>query len=186
MEAEDIVYRIDRCDRLTYVSPSWDAFAAANGGGAAAAGKVQGRTLWDFINDAETRHLHRVLVKRVREGRIIEGLPFRCDSPAQRRYMTMDLRPLDNKGVEYRSRLLQVEPREAMPPQRSSLPSEELLRMCSWCQRVSDDNGEWREIEQVVGIFEWFDEDHRLQITHGLCDRCLYGLLHSHQRGANS
>ncbi|MFN7950393.1 MAG: hypothetical protein U0610_01620 [bacterium] len=41
---------------------------------------------------------------------------------------------------------------------------EALLRMCAWCKRVCDEQGEWRPVEQFLAG--------RPRVTHGMCPSC--------------
>lgn len=40
-----------------------------------------------------------------------------------------------------------------------------LLPLCSWCHKVRDDDGYWTRIESYLA-------DHRISVTHGLCESC--------------
>ena len=50
-----VLYRIDIDDRLAELNDGWLAFAQANGGDALHPSKILGRSLWEFIADAESR-----------------------------------------------------------------------------------------------------------------------------------
>lgn len=148
---QEVSYRIDRDGLLTAFNPHWDRFAAANGSPDLAGKKIRGRLLWSFIHDPETRHAHHTLIHRARARGGLSKLPFRCDSPALRRYMDMDILPLDDGGIEYRCRTLRMEPRASIPltaPGRDA--SGPLLRMCSGCTRVELGDNRWVEIEEAV------------------------------------
>ena len=59
-------YRVDARDRLVFVDPLWLAFARENGAADLTEQRVIGRSLWDFVADAETIRLYRELHARVR------------------------------------------------------------------------------------------------------------------------
>lgn len=40
-----------------------------------------------------------------------------------------------------------------------------MLPLCAWCHKVRDDDGYWTRIEEYL-------RDHRVNVTHGLCDSC--------------
>jgi hypothetical protein len=42
----------------------------------------------------------------------------------------------------------------------------ELLPICSWCKKVRDDDGYWRQVE------DYFATRSQIQFTHGMCADC--------------
>lgn len=104
-------YRLDRNNCIAVVDPAWLAFARNNDLPALDEPAVLGQPVLGFISDVETRHLYELAFARVRAtGRHIV-LPFRCDSPALRRYMELDMAPLPDAGLSLIGRLLFVEER---------------------------------------------------------------------------
>ena len=171
---EEVIYRIDRNGLLTALNPQWDRFAADNGCPDLAARKIRGRLLWSCIDDPETRHAHHTLLERARARGGITGLPFRCDSPTLRRYMEMDIMPLEDGGAEYRCRALRSETRARMAligP--SEATSGQLMRMCSWCKRVDLGENNWVEIEDAVAPLGLLLQKQFPRITHTICAACL-------------
>jgi len=55
-----------------------------------------------------------------------------------------------------------------------SLQSEEVLMLCSWCNRVKIGEGDWREVEDALEALQLFDEEKMPQLSHGMCNDC-YG-----------
>jgi hypothetical protein len=47
-----------------------------------------------------------------------------------------------------------------------------LLPLCAWCKKVRDDDGYWTQLEQYL-------EEHRIHVTHGICESCEAKLLAS-------
>jgi len=45
-----------------------------------------------------------------------------------------------------------------------------LLPLCAWCKKVRDDDGYWTQLEQYL-------EEHRIHVTHGICESCEAKLL---------
>lgn len=90
METE-FIYRIDSRNHVVFVNEPWLRFAEANMQGPVSTDRFLNRSLFDFISGAETKHLYDILLQRIREGDFSVTLPFRCDSPALKRYMTMTI-----------------------------------------------------------------------------------------------
>ena len=86
MSKDVFIYRIDSTDTIVSVSENWYAFANANAwGGTFRPEDLVGHRLWDFVQDREARHLYQELFRRVRGGKPLRTIPFRCDSPSERR-----------------------------------------------------------------------------------------------------
>jgi len=173
----EVIYRIDGNDALIEMNEQWDAFAIRNKSPHLVQQNVMRCNLWTFIQDPETRHLHKTLVYRVRAKKKILNLPFRCDSPALRRFMEMDLLPLARGVVEFHCRTIKTEPRDAVALLVPGRPAgQDLIRMCSWCKKVDVGAGHWVEIEQAVASLRLFERDSLPHITHTMCDACLEDL----------
>lgn len=178
------IYRIDAGDIITAVNPDWDAFARENEGAHLTGEHVVGRDLWAFIGDFETAQIYRAVLARLRGGAVVPPLPFRCDSPALRRFMELHLRAVtDDGGVELEARLLRSEPREAVALLDPAAPrDDELLRMCSWCKRVAVTESQWCEVEEAAQRLRLFERDRLPELTHAMCDRC-FDDLHGADEG---
>jgi hypothetical protein len=174
-ETEPVVYRINDRDEIVFVNPQWDVFAAANDGERAVSARVLGRSLWDFVSDSGTRQLYRDLLVRARTRGPLR-FNYRCDSPALRRVMEMELVPAPGGGVEFRSRALTVEPR---PPQALLDPGADrggvLVRVCGWCKKVAV-GGTWVEVDRAVTALGLLEHVPVPSLTHGICGDCLDGM----------
>jgi hypothetical protein len=53
-----------------------------------------------------------------------------------------------------------------------------LLPLCAWCKKVRDDDGYWTQLEQYL-------EEHRIHVTHGICESCETKLLASKEAAAS-
>ena len=170
----EVVYRIDLNDCLVFFNDQWDRFALENDGSHLTSDKINQRPIWDFIHDAETRHLHEMLLRRVRANHPIAKLPFRCDSPSLRRYMEMDIVPLVDGKIEYRCRVLKTQSRKPVPVisahAQEGMP---LLRVCSWCKKVDVGHNSWLEVEEAIGSLGLFSKAISPRISHTICDGCL-------------
>lgn len=168
-----IVYRIDANDRLCYIGEDWAAFAAENGAPELTSERVLGHSIYDFIAGKETAYVYRLLLGQARAtGRPLR-FPFRCDSPARRRFLTMSVRRYGDTGVEFHCTLERVESRTPISLLNVDLPrGDELVRVCSWCKRVNVRERGWHEIDAAVTELDLFSSPHPPEISHGMCNRC--------------
>lgn len=177
----DVVYRIDATDRLIHCNPAWDLFAQANQAPGLMtenllAEKEGPRSLWDFIDDPQTRHFTHLLLARVRKRKApVLALPFRCDAPEVRRYMRMDIVPLPDGAVEYRCCVVSEQKRPAPLPLHHCRNGEQdgMLRLCSWCNRVDAHNDEWLELDVAATRFQLFALAEIPSVTHTICNTCM-------------
>lgn len=174
----EITYRIDAHDVLVEVAGDWNEFTAANGAPEMRTDKVLNRPLWDFIHDDDTRQLHKSLLKRARGRHEMKGVPFRCDGPAIRRYMTMDITLLEERSVLYRCRIVRTESRPSIDFFHNLHGrGDVLLSMCSWCNKVEMPNQTWQEIEEAVTQMGLLELPYPPRMTHAICDVCMVQLL---------
>ena len=169
-------WEIDADDRIVSVDQGFETFADQNDAAGLPA-RVIGRPLWDFIANREVRQLYWELLSKVRSERRAMEVPYRCDSPTCRRYLSLAITPLASGGVVFVSRTIREEPRPAMRLlERSDRPRGELLSMCSWCKKVKTPAG-WTDVEQAVVELELLTEEHPRPITHGMCPDCFETLM---------
>ena len=165
-----VSYEINAHDTITALGEEWIPFALANDAPELAHGVV-GRSLWDFIAGAATRHIYSELLTRVREGRHV-AFPFRCDSPSLFRLMSMSMRSIGLGAVRFETEL-QVWGLRAVAPV-VSLPAT--IRVCSWCLRVQVDR-EWRQPEFALARLDAVMNAEPPLISHGACPTCTEALL---------
>lgn len=167
------MHAVDTYDLLTAVNDEWLGFAQENEAPHLTRQTVIGRPLWDFITGFEISHIYQLLMRQVRQSQRRLVFTYRCDSPVFRRYMQMDILPLAQQGLEFRNYLLREERRDRvrlLDP--SAERSQELLLMCSWCNRIFCEDS-WRPIEDAVTLLGLFAPPELPQITHGICPTCL-------------
>lgn len=168
-----VIYSIDSADVIDHVNAAWNEFAIENSGKEYLADYVVGKKLWDFITGAEARFLSQKLAERVRQTRKALQVPFRCDAPDLRRYMTMAIVPKERNGLSFVCDVVRRESREPisiLDPTR--LKSDQFLMMCSWCKRIEVDKV-WHEIEDGITALGLFEVDEVPQISHTMCQSCL-------------
>ncbi|MGD8642567.1 MAG: hypothetical protein PVG89_18170, partial [Gammaproteobacteria bacterium] len=146
-----IIYRIDKDGIIVFVSDNWNRFALANNGADLLERAVLNRSLFDFITDWQSRHLYELLIDYATRKSCPIIFPYRCDAPALRRFMTMEIVPLENGLTEFRSCIVKEQSRDAQPVLDHETPrSDEFLLICAWCKKVNTQEGQWEEIEETV------------------------------------
>jgi hypothetical protein len=132
-----------------------------------------GVPLYEFVSGLEVAELTRRLLARARAGLGARAIPFRCDHPGGRRYMTMSVEPEPSDGLRLEYSIEREEPRPWAPlVDRRASRSEELLRVCSWCNRAAVD-GAWLELDELLRRSELFARRGPVpRLTHGLCQDC--------------
>jgi hypothetical protein len=164
-------YQIDGEDRLVAWGGSWDDFAREN-----AAPELcelrKPRSLWSFIDGQSSTHLYRLLVEKVRAERATFDIPFRCDAPGRRRFMTLTLSPGPNDRIDFVCRVDHCEDREPMIVLDSECPrTDAVITMCSFCKRVACED-DWLEIEDALARMRIFHHKDPPRISHDACPDC--------------
>jgi hypothetical protein len=168
-------YTTDREGRLAFVDRGWCEFATANAAPPdyAIPERLYGRALLSFISDSTTLHVYSLLMERVLREKVPIVVPFRCDSPPERRWLELEMTPHED-GIHFASRQVSVEPRPVpVPFDRPGTRADLLLRMCSWCKDVELAAGSWGPVEEAVKTFALFRDADVPGITHGICPSCV-------------
>ena len=164
-------YEIDADDRIVSVDRAWCEFAAANGAPLyALPTHLYGRSLWSFISDSTTRHIYQVIVSRVRRQGGEVRVPFRCDSPSEKRWFELKVNSTPSGGVRFDSCAVHTEPQNVTAFVTGG-PGEGMLRMCSWCKDIETEDG-WEPVEHAVARLRIFSAGEVPQVTHGICPPC--------------
>ena len=137
------------------------------------AGRCGGTKLWDFIQGRETRYLYEELFRRVRGGMPSRTIPFRCDSPDERRYLELLIETLQDEQIEITSEILRTERRNPVSLLNAGTSrSTDFVTICSMCKKMNVAPGQWVEIEEGLAQFRLFEAEKIPQLTHGLCHPC--------------
>lgn len=171
-------YTVDREDVIRTVTGPWDRFARDNEGeDVCSRAQVIGRSLWDFVTGAETRHLYRALMAKVREDRRSRRVSIRCDSPEARRFLRVTLSAEAEGGVHFCSEVLRIESR---PPvellRRRREHSDEIIAICSFCKAIEVAE-EWLETEEGVNRLHLFEKEILPRLSHGVCPTCYEAVM---------
>ena len=169
----ELFYRIDAADTITSVSREWPRFAIANGGDDPVTHHAVGTRLWRWIADETTRQVYRAVLSHVRAGTGPVRFRFRCDAPAERRLLTMEIAATENAGVDFRTQLVRSDPRaELRLIAADARRSDAMISACGWCMRVQVSPGEWRDVDDAVRTMGIFESAFVPKITHGMCPAC--------------
>lgn len=173
----DCAYELDADLCFRSVDARWTEFARTNAAPELCAPSLIGRRLFDCVADPSTAILYRRAFERARESGRPVVLPFRCDSPALRRFMEIEISATGDGGFRVCTRVVRIESREPVALlDATRARSDELLRMCGWCKRV-DASGRWLEVEAAVETLRLFEEPTLPRISHGICQECETRLL---------
>lgn len=168
---QNVFYRIDKDDRIVFVNDQWDRFAVGNEGNGVRSSEVLGRSLWDFIDGLTTQQIYRQIVKRSRAGNAVD-YPLRCDAPDRRRLLQMGVRAAHSGAVEFTSRVVSEEPRQAVSLLDRRFPrTGDLVTVCSWCEKVRVE-GRWVDVEDAIAALGLFQQTELPALTHGMCQAC--------------
>ncbi len=168
-------YRIDRCGFITDLSDNWNSFAADNGGGKEVANsRIIGTKLMQHISGIEAKLIYEAIIDNVITHQREAIIPFRCDSPGQRRFLDLRIRPTDEGAVEFESRIKSQEVRELAPLLDSEINrSDDILVICSFCKDVKIDDDTWVEVEVAARKLKLFTRSRSLpMLSHGMCPDC--------------
>lgn len=167
----DVVYRVDGKGRLTFVNDGWNVFAEQNGTPELIGSAVLGHPVSDYIAGLETKLIYDRISRRAEAG-VHMQLPYRCDSPSQRRHMLLSIAAHGPDEIEFRSHVVGVQSRDSVAVLEPGLrQSSGLLSICSWCNR-GQLGDRWLEIEAVVSELQLFDAEVP-RLTHGMCPECV-------------
>lgn len=152
----------------------WNSFAKGNHGEDNTNKMVMNNNLMDFISDPETREIYRMLVEKAKKTKHTVKVPFRCDSPEDRRFLVMEIEQLENGLIEFRSILKKSEKRKTVRLLERNIPrNDDFVKICSWCKKVYiPETDSWAEAEEAVIHMKLFEMDKLPSLTHGICDKC--------------
>lgn len=171
----DVVrYTLDKEDRLVCIGPAWSRFAKENRAERLAELEmVLGEPIWRYIAGNEVREIHRMMFESVRISNRGIRFPYRCDAPAMRRFMELEISPEPDRGLSIVSRMLRSSVR---PPvellEATARDPNRLLRICSWCKRVQAPNARWMEVETAARELGLAGTNKLPRLTHGICPDC--------------
>jgi hypothetical protein len=167
-------YLINRENMIESVHDGWCSFAEQNGGNELVINEmVLYRDISSFIACGKCQELYDMLIESVRANRKAIDFSFRCDSPEKRRYMNMEMIPLDQGKIEFTSYLEREEERDSvLLLEIFTERSEEIITICSWCKRIKAKDETWLDAEEAVEKMSLFNRPQLPKLSHGICPVC--------------
>ncbi len=168
-----IQYTIDSADQIRFINEAWLQFACQNDGAHLNRAFVIGKSLWDFIEGEDLKHLYTQIFRIVRTKHHTMVFRFRCDSPACRRYFLMTLSPLLESSLMISTHAIREELREPvalLDPEMEK--GEPFLRVCSWCVKACLPTDEWAELEEANEQMDLLGRKVVPRLTYGICPEC--------------
>ena len=177
-KSDTFVYSINEDGIITNYSKNFPTFARNNDWHLDMEPEaIVGRPIFDFISGEETKNLYEVLFEHCRKGKRIGPIPFRCDSPTERRFLELNLRLLPKNHIDIITVLLKTESRPRVKILQTNTPrTKQLIRICSMCKKVFADD-EWVEIEEALIRMKLFEQERLPRLTHGLCNSCYEAVI---------
>lgn len=180
-----ISYVTDTAGTIRGVGASrWTAFSNANAAQDLTVDNVIGRSIFDFISGTEVKNSISKALGNLANGAASEWvMPYRCDSPAQKRNMRLSVSPIMSNcavdGFLFQSVVLNEEQRPPLDifdavqiaTQMAAIRSLPMISMCSWCQRIrtaDDAEPEWIEAEEYYRR----GGSSNVALTHTICPGC--------------
>lgn len=174
---ETYTYRIDRFDRITWMSDNWDTFAADNDGvPGSLSSNLHGEKLWDHFADSESVIIYKRLYQRVRKTQQEMLLPIHCDSLDTVRHIEMLAVPLPDSSLEIRFTILSVKKRSLPFEKGGPANSDMMLEMCSYCGNIKNSHGTYIDPVDVIFEEDLFGKPIP-RISHTTCPACLDQLM---------
>lgn len=168
-----VVYIVDKNDTIQYVNSAWEDFAKNNGAAGLNADWVIGKSIWPFIQGPEMQQLYRHCFENVRCSKKGVQIPCRCDSPNHRRFINLEILPLDASGLEIRCLLIKEEERSEVPVFSNEIRRDkQSFGMCSVCNRVHISSVGWVEVEEAVGRLNMLSDYWLPSLTPTVCEDC--------------
>ncbi len=132
-------YVIDASNSVVEVGSDWDSFLTNNGGVAhAERSRVIGQPLDRFLAGDATKMFVRAALDAARLFGQTRVLPYRCDSPTERRMFEMVICPADSGHVKVEHRLVSSQARPNRPAGAGDRPNAASTAgwRCSQCLAV--------------------------------------------------
>jgi hypothetical protein len=166
-----VIYIIDHDDRIIFTNDEWKQFALENDAPEMISEKVINQKFWNYLSGETIINIYQAILQRVRGGKAIK-YNFRCDTPTAARILQMNITMLENETVQFETVLVQSKERALQKIlDRYSPRTEEIITMCSWCNRINLSD-EWHEVEEAISRLELFEQGSLPQISHGMCEDC--------------
>jgi hypothetical protein len=154
--SNSLIYKVDHDDVVSEVSSGWDDFARLNNGIEACREYIIGRPIYNCIAGSEVESFYQQVFDKTRSSGVPISVPFRCDSPSDKRFLNLTVTDYGKGVLECNSKTLAVVPR-AEPIEVmlvSGGVSAAALYMCGVCKAVHLRANLWRELDTVSSLID--------------------------------
>lgn len=168
-----IKYSINAADEIVEVGGEWDIFAVENDSPPELfSGSILHRSFWDFVSGDALRHVYRRIMEQVRAGKTMD-FSFRCDSPDLRRFLSLQMSPIADGGIEFVTETICTEARKYQNVFDINAPrTGQVIVACSWCNKLKSGVNTWQEPEDAICTLSLFETDTIPTLSHGMCNGC--------------
>ena len=167
-----ILFRININDNIIFINDDWSKAVALNNACGIFGDKTLHQNFWDFFDDISIEYLYRKLLFRVRQGHEVK-FNLRCDYADSVQLLELHITLQSRNEVLFEVRVIEKDFYSSQSSfEESAAQTEELLVVCSWCDRVNIKNESWQEIEQAVNTLKLFESRNLPRISHGMCNDC--------------
>lgn len=163
---------LDVHNHIIEVSDSWDASAkAGNADSRLSASAVVGQPIDQFISgDSSLMYLESALkLCRLKKHTLFKT--YRCDSPTHKRFMEMELQPLENGQVKISHYLIREEAFESplyLKDVTRTACAQDLVVRCSMCNQLKKPGTQtWLPPEEFKA-----SQEAPLNVIHSVCPAC--------------
>lgn len=166
----DLFFRVDKNDKLVDFSSNWNSLVFDAKAPELKDSIIIGMSLYDFIDGDSTRMYIESIIQYARTLKEVVQRPYRCDTPAFKREMVMELIPFPNGDVVLRHKLLSQSPWHYNL--KIARGNDEILNLdrCSICNDIRYKN-RWIMQDDLVSLEPEF-ESKVLSIFYTVCPRC--------------
>lgn len=171
MLSQETIWVIDAGNVICEVNDVYKQFAIDNGAPDLAESSI-GMNVIQVIRGPVVVHLYESLLAEIRRTREPVDLTFRCDSPNFWRRLAMHAQADDQGQITFATRMLAGGPMDLhVPVAADATCDEQVVRMCSWCNRILTSTG-WQEAPQAVAEMRLLEFPPREGMTHTICKDC--------------
>lgn len=165
-------YIIDNQYRIIKVHSNWDKFAKDNYGDISIMERnIIGKSIMEYIKGDSVKMWYESIIELAKNLKINITRPYRCDSPSKKRFMEMEIIPLENGNIlinHYLIREEEMRESENKPFSFNFTDERNIITRCSICNRFLHKN-RWIELEEAIKHFDF----RVIQITDIICNDCI-------------
>lgn len=176
-------YVIDGEDRLVDVNEGWTAFARNNQGEGVLPERVLGRSLWSYIVGMDNRLIYSRLLESIRARPRTLSLGLRCDAPALRRDLRMEIEPGAKGAVRFTLNTVRESPRpKVCLLDVDTVRGVDIVLICSWCMAVEIDLRHWIPLETAERLYVERRDKAYPRLVQTVCPACAERIARTIQR----